>query len=162
VVHDVAVEAPTDNRIEEVYRAEAHRLRQALVAFGRDVDLANDAVSDAFAQAIARGKAIRDPTRWIWRAAFHIARGELKRRSDERGSPIDAKPRPEFDDRSEELLAALGKLPPKQRAAIVLFYLVDLPTKEVAKRLGVTETTVRVHLNHGRARLRALLEDHDD
>jgi hypothetical protein len=41
----------------------------------------SDAVSEAFAQAIARGSAIDDVDRWVWRSAFSIARGDPKRRN---------------------------------------------------------------------------------
>ena len=43
--------------------------------------MADDAVAEAFAQALRRRSEIREPGRWVWRAAFRIARGELKRRS---------------------------------------------------------------------------------
>ena len=155
---DSLVKEDSEGRIEGVYRAEARRLRSSLLAFTGDVTIANDAVAEAFAQAISRGGAIRDPNRWVWRAAFHIASGELKRRSS--GGPLVEGPadEPGFElaEQSGALLAALAKLPSKQRAALVLYYLADLPTAEVAKRLGVTQATVRVHLNHGRNRLRSL------
>lgn len=154
----------SEGRIEGVYHAEARRLRSSLLAFTGDPAIANDAVAEAFAQAIARGKEIRELDRWVWRAAFNIASGELKRRAS--GGPLAAGPahEPGFElaEQSATLLAALAKLPSKQRAALVLYYLADLPTAEVAKRLGVTQTTVRVHLNHGRNRLRSLMEDRDD
>ena len=151
------------SRIEDVYRAESHHLRRSLLAFTSDVSIANDALAEAFAQAISRGPAIRNPTRWVWRAAFRIATGEMKSRPVlDTGDGTLTEPGFDMAEQSAELLAALATLPPKQRAAVVLHYLTDLPTAEVAKRLGVTSTTVRVHLNHGRARLRMILEEHDE
>jgi DNA-directed RNA polymerase specialized sigma24 family protein len=43
--------------------------------------------------------------------------------------------------------------------AVVLSYLGDLPSEQVADILGVSATTVRVYLSHARARLGALLDD---
>ena len=35
--------------------------------------------AEAFAQALRRGTAIRDPRSWVWRAAYRIAAGEKQR-----------------------------------------------------------------------------------
>ena len=162
-VYDLTVEAMTEDRIEEVYRAEARRLRSSLLAFTGDLAIANDAVAEAFAQCVARGEAIRDPARWVWKVAFRISRAEMQRRSKHGDMPagLVAESGFELAEQSAELLAALAKLPIRQRAALVLYYLADMPAAEVAKHLGVTQTTVRVHLNHGRTRLRSLMEDRD-
>jgi RNA polymerase sigma-70 factor (ECF subfamily) len=61
--------------------------------------------------------------------------------------------------RSSELFDALRTLPLRERAAMVLFYALDLPVSEVASRMGVAAPTVRVHLMRGRRRLRDLLGD---
>jgi DNA-directed RNA polymerase specialized sigma24 family protein len=66
--------------VEECYRAEHARLWRSLLLFSGDADLASDAVSEAFTPALHRGTAIRDLRRWVWRAAFAIARGELAAR----------------------------------------------------------------------------------
>ena len=44
------------------------------------LDIASEALSEAFAQLIARGAAVHDPASWVWRSAFRIARGEMQRR----------------------------------------------------------------------------------
>ncbi|MGH2392532.1 MAG: RNA polymerase sigma factor, partial [Candidatus Limnocylindria bacterium] len=76
----MAATANATQELEAVYRQEGDRLWRALVAFGRDPDLASDAVAEAFAQALRRGSGINDLPAWVWRAAFRIAAGELKRR----------------------------------------------------------------------------------
>src|SRR6266542_3841918 len=50
--------------VEECYRAEHARLWRSLLLFSGDADLASDAVSEAFTQALHRGTAIRDLRRW--------------------------------------------------------------------------------------------------
>jgi RNA polymerase sigma-70 factor (ECF subfamily) len=119
-------------------------------------------VAEAFAQVLARGDAVRDPARWVWRAAYRIALGELKaRRLTGASSDPLAGAGLEATEREADLMTALAKLPSRQRAAVVLHYLADLPNTEIARALDITTTTVRVHLMQGRRRLRDLLGDAD-
>jgi hypothetical protein len=67
--------------VESLYRVQGARLWRSIALSTGSRDVADDAVAEAFAQAIARGDAIHDPAAWIWRAAFGIAAGELKERS---------------------------------------------------------------------------------
>lgn len=57
----------------------------------------------------------------------------------------------------EDILAALEKLTPVQRSAIVLRYYLDLTDDEVSRRLDVPPGTVRRRLHDARERLRGLL-----
>lgn len=145
--------------IERLYREEGRRLWWALVAYAGDREVASDALAEAFAQALGRGDALRDPLAWIWRVAFRVAAGELKRRRQVDHRLPDVHDAPE--QRASELVSLLRQLPDKQRAAIVLHYYADRPVRDVAAALGVTPATARVHLHRGRRRLLQLLEEHD-
>ncbi len=159
---DVATElAEPRLTVEAVYRADAERLWHAVLAWAGDPEIASDAVAEAYAQVIRRGDSVRDPAAWTWRAAFRIAAGAMKSRP----STIDT-------DRADlgvhvdryadpDLLAALQRLPDGQRAAVVLFYLADLPIGQIANRLGSNSIAVRANLSRGRRRLRELLGDRD-
>jgi RNA polymerase sigma factor (sigma-70 family) len=59
---------------------------------------------------------------------------------------------PESDD--EGLWAAVGALPPKQRAAVALRYGSDLPHSEIAAALGCSPEAARRSLHEGLKRLR--------
>ena len=52
-------------RLERVYRDHGDRLWRAVLAFAGDPEVASDAVAEAFAQALRRGDAIREPDRWV-------------------------------------------------------------------------------------------------
>lgn len=144
--------------VEAVYRQDGGRLWRALYAFAGDEDVASDAVAEAFAQALRRGTAIRDVRSWVWRSAFRLAKGDLKRGSNLLRGPLpegavhDAHP-------DEQLLDALRELTPQQRAVIVLHYYVDCPVREIARRTGINPLAVRAHLSRGRKHLRVLLGD---
>ncbi len=142
--------------VEAVYRTDGDRLWRALYAFSGDEDVASDAVAEAFAQALRRGSAIRDVRSWVWRSAFKLAKGDLKRRSSISHGPM---PDGAFHDPhpDDELLAALQKLTPQQRAVVVLHYYADCPVREISRRTGINPLAVRAHLSRGRKHLRVLL-----
>ena len=145
--------------VEEAYRQQANRLWHALVLFSGEPEIASDAVSEAFAQAIARGPAIEDPARWVWRTAFNIARGELKsrRRHTHEVPDLPAVVPPDTVD----LVRALAELSPKQRASIVLRLYAGYSAQETAAIIGSTAGAVGMHLARGRTRLKeALGEGH--
>jgi RNA polymerase sigma factor (sigma-70 family) len=123
--------------------------------------VASDAVAEAFAQCLNRGAVVRDPSRWIWRSAFRIAAGELKDRRRRQSMSVGAEQWYEMPEAAVQILEALGRLSPRQRAAVVLHDHVGYSTKEIGAILGSTAATVRVHLSQGRRRLRVLLEADD-
>jgi RNA polymerase sigma factor (sigma-70 family) len=159
VEQDASVTSADLKGLEQVYREQSARLWRALVAYTSDREIADDALAEAFAQAAGRGGAVRSPERWVWVAAFRLAAGELKTREQRAG---DLEP-PVLAEASEalELVEALKRLPPKQRAVLVLHYYGDYKSREIALIVGSTAATVRVHLSAGRKRLRALLEVDD-
>jgi RNA polymerase sigma-70 factor, ECF subfamily len=158
---DVKTELKAESRdaVERVWRDQGAKLWRSLTAYSGDRELASDAMAEAFAQALGRGDALDATDRWVWRAAFRIAAGELQRRASvtlERESATEM-PEPVVD-----LVRALQVLSPNQRAAAVLRLYADVPTRDVARIMGCSQATVRVHLTQARRRLRPLLEDADD
>lgn len=158
---DIPLDRPKQlTSIEDVYRAHGDRLWRSLLGYTGDSAIAEDAMAEAFAQALRRGPALHDPEAWVWRAAFRIAAGALKDRR--RRLPASAEPTYELAEVPGDLADALAQLPDGQRAAIVLTYYADLPAPDVAQALGTTSAAVRVSLMRARRRLRTLLEiDHE-
>lgn len=151
--------SPEEASLERVFREHASTLWRSLFLATGNRDIASDAVAEAFAQALRRGSQLKRPEAWIWRAAFQIARGELKRWRD-RWPEIDTVYR--TDHRLFEIGEALRRLTPHQRASVVLADYAGYPHREIAAILGSSVSAVAVHVYRGRRRLRALLEDHDD
>lgn len=122
--------------------------RAILVYAGGRREVADDAVGEAFARAIESDGVIRRPFRWLYRTAFRIAAAEL-RREEAPLSPVEAR----FDDpATDDLMRALRRLSPSQRAAVFLHYQADLPVQEVARLMGTSSAAVKVHLHRGRTR----------
>jgi RNA polymerase sigma-70 factor (ECF subfamily) len=149
----------TGDRVDTVYRADSQRLWRALVGFTADRELASDAMAEAFTRAVTEEDQIRDLRAWVWRVAFRLAAADLRTAREHEHVEPDASA--EAISELPDIVAALRRLPPKQRLAVVLHDYADRPTHEVAAVLGVSSATVRVHLSQGRRRLRALLEERD-
>jgi RNA polymerase sigma-70 factor, ECF subfamily len=159
-VHETTSVNPSPNQeLERCYRELGGKMWQAVLAYSGDPEIANDSVAEAFAQALRRGRAIRSPERWLWRAVFRIAAGTLKERG--RDTRLATEGSYEMEEPALELIEALAKLSKKQRASVVLHHAAGYPAKEIAEIIGSTTAAVKVHLTRGRARLRSLLEDAD-
>ena len=154
MVDDALVEAVSDD-IEQVYRTEAQRIWRALVGYAGNKQIADDAVAEAFARALLHRDSIKDLRAWLWRVAFRLAAAEMRKP----GQTADAAEQlPEPTPEAVDLVAALRRLPERQRMALVLHDYADRPTSEVAEILGCSTATVHVHLSRGRRRIRDLLE----
>lgn len=158
VLERVAV--TTQEAADRAFREHGQKLWRSLLAFTGDPDLASDAMAEAYAQLLARGAAVEAHERWVWRAAFRIAAGELKDRR-RRAAAVAVVETYEMPEPALDLIRALRRLSPNQRAVAVLRLYVDLPTHEVARILGIGQATVRVHLSQARRRLRTVLEEVD-
>ena len=159
-VDHVPAGASRTDTIERLYRERGDRIWRGLLAFSGDPEVASDAVAEAFAQVLRRGDEVVDPERWIWRAAFRIAAGELKQRR--RSEAFVAEGSYEMEEPARDLLVALRALSERQRTAVVLHDAAGYPAREVARIVGSTEAAIRVHLMRGRRRLRELLKDDVD
>jgi len=140
-----------------IFETHAAPLYRTILAYtGGRADVAEDAVGEAFARATAQAESLRDPVAWLYRVAFNVANDELRRERRHGGEAPDVpQPSPEVAG----LFDALKRLPPRERAVMALFYVLDLPVGEVAARLGIASPTVRVHLTRGRRHLATLLGD---
>ena len=148
--------------LEALFRDAGPELWRAIYGFtGGRRQLAEDAVAEAFALAIEHADGIREPLAWIYKTAFRLATRELQR--EKRRPPQLPDPVPGVDPFDvQEILGALARLSPNQRAAVLLHDEEGFSGPEVGRLLGMSAATVRVHLFRGRKRLRALLSTEED
>lgn len=141
------------------YRAQHAGVVRTLAAVIGDVDEAGEAADEAFARALerwARVSAMATPTGWVYRVALNVARRRARRAALHRRlvrrhragwavmQPVDA-----------ELWAAVRRLPERQRMAVALRYIADLPEAVIAEAMGVAAGTVSATLHAARRRLAA-------
>jgi len=155
-----AVTPEIKDRFEGLYREHGDRLWRSLLLFTGRPEIASDAAAEAFAQAIRRGDQIRDPLAWVWRAAFKIATGELA--AERRTVELVDEPTDPMLEPVADLLAALRRLTPHQRASITLHHHAGYSYREIARILGSSPSAVGVHIHRAKRLLRAALEDRDE
>jgi len=61
---------------------------------------------------------------------------------------------------ASRLQEALNQLPEKQRLAIIMFTMQEMPQKQVAEALECSVEAVKWHVFQGRKKLKELLKDH--
>ena len=84
---------------------------------------------------------------------------DFARESSSHTSSSTQEPFPGMGDGFQD---ALGRLSPRQRAALLLRELEDLPFAQVAESLGCSEATARVHHHRACANMRQFFQQGDD
>ncbi|MHC4469779.1 MAG: sigma-70 family RNA polymerase sigma factor [Planctomycetota bacterium] len=144
------------------------RLARGLV---RDAHAAEDVAQDALVAALTSPAAPRGPVRpWLAGVARNLSRMVARDRSRRarreqiaaRSEALPPAAQVAADlEISRKVVAAVEALDEIYKTVIVLRFLHDLPTGEIAKRLGVPVETVRTRLKRAFAKLRARLDrDH--
>jgi RNA polymerase sigma-70 factor, ECF subfamily len=133
----------------------------------REEGAAEDAVQDAFERAFsALGRYSEERLRamrlrpWMYRITLNVARNRLRQRREVPVEEISGVGGAGHDEEREgvmDALDALGKLPERQRVAVTLRYLQDMPYAEISGVTGWPEGTVKTLVRRGLMRLRSLM-----
>lgn len=153
---------------DEFYASTAARIVRHAYALTGDLDDARDIAQETFARAWQRWSSVGacdSPEAWVRRVATNLAISRWRRARTARlltGRGADtAKHVPEISTDTVALVAGLRKLPQRQRTVIVLYYLADLPVRQIAAELGCSTGSVKAWLSRGRASLAAALRTDD-
>ena len=147
------------------YARTAPGMVRALVPLTGDLAEAEDVVQEAYERAWGQWSRVCEcasPEAWVRTVARRMAVSRWRRMRNASAAWVrrtPAKVVPELDPEHLALIGALGQLPPKQRVAIVLHHLVDLPVEQVAEETGSSVSAVKKQLTRGRAALAVLLAD---
>lgn len=151
-------------RLFDAYHDRLFRLARRLSA---DREEARDLVQETFLRAARRPSPVPDGERpgeaWLVRVLINLCR-DRHRRTGVRTRVHESMRRQEQPAHPEDAVvaratvqAALARLSPRRRAAIVLHEIEGLPAREVARLLGIAEVTVRWHLLAARRELASVL-----
>lgn len=153
---------------DEFFCEEHDRLVQFCWGLTVDRDAARDLAQEAMARAWRDWSTIgtvgSNPAAWLRTVALNLVRSQWRRDTTAAGARalVAVADSSEPPPRDLDLEAALRKLPQRQREAVVLHHLLDLPVGECAAAMGVGPSTVKEHLQRGRAALATALRVDDD
>ncbi|HXG34883.1 MAG TPA: RNA polymerase sigma factor [Bryobacteraceae bacterium] len=139
-----------------------------------NVEDAQDLTQEAFIKALQREEQLRDPEKaahWLSRIATNTAIDFLRRHGRMNFTELEELPEPlsaAVPENPEQLLLrrerrawldeGLRMLTERERLALLLRDVEDLPPGEVARRLGCSKATVRSHIANARVKFRRYWE----
>ena len=156
-----------DRVIEQIFRAEWGRLLSLVVSRTRRLDLAEDALGEAFARASDRwtGEGVpANPAGWLYATAYRHVVGRLRSEAIAgRKAPLLAV-RPGWvpPDSREELaddrlhlilLCCHPALPRESRSALALRLVIGTPTEQIARLFLVAPSTMAARLTRAKKKI---------
>ncbi len=148
----------------DFYRTSRDECLRAVVVSVGDQDTAQELVAEAFARACASWRTVSRhpaPAAWVVRTAVNANISRCRRRRREVSVPdlgmvadlptVSAASASPVDPR---IMAALMRLPARQRQVVALRLILDVDTSRTAQMLGITPNTVVAHMTRALAALR--------
>ena len=158
------------------YRPAVVRLARTIVGGADAEDVAQDALLLAFKalpsideprsfaawlSAITRHRALRFSKSEDKHVRRRVALDEALIEKIEALRPLEARQGIEDNERDKEMLAALDSLPADYAMPLRLHFLDDMPLKRIAAFMGVTLSTVKWRIHHGKKLMRTQLGNTD-
>ena len=126
---------------------------------------ADDCFQETFIAALRAYPRVRRDSNlraWVLTIAQHKALDAHRARA-RRALPVaepaavDGRQAPPEGVRDEKLWQAVHELPPRQRSAVAMRFLADLPHREIAAAIGCSEDAARRSLHEGLKKLREVM-----
>jgi RNA polymerase sigma-70 factor (sigma-E family) len=150
------VVAEADSEFAAYFAGRVSSVRRLAFALCGDWHTADDLVQTTFIKLYPRWKRVRGGAvdAYVRRILVNTYLTHLrKNRRETVVADVPDRPAP-VAETPDDLADALRRLPPQQRAVVVLRHLEDLPIAEVAELLGIAEGTVKSQSARGVAALR--------
>ncbi len=170
-----AATAGDENAWRRIYDDTNHQLYNFLCYQTGDRDAARDLMQDTYVTALRRLDTYRGQgtlLSWLravglrktldWRRRVSLRIRKLAAFARESTSLASTGAEETFPGLGDGFQAALDRLSPRQRAALLLRELEDQPFAAIAATLGCGEATARVHHHRACHNMRKLLEDGDN
>lgn len=165
---DVRAAASGDRvAFQRLYRRHVDRVYGALLRLaGYDHARAEDLTQDAFVRAWQKLAEFRHESAfgtWLYRLAVNVALMDIRARGANPVGFVDEDALPEQGDtpfcaaERDELERAIGKLPPRARAVLVLHDIEGWKHEDISRDLDMAVGTSKAQLHRARALLRKLL-----
>ena len=162
---DSSIEESREARLPRLFDAHHDRLYRLARRLVPTADDARDLVQDTFLRVVRTAASLpaghASEEAWLVRILVNLCRDRWRQRAARgrlhaqyvTGSGVAESNVENALIARTEIWRALDALPPRRRAAIVLYELEGTPIPEIAHLLGVSGVTVRWHLSRGRREL---------
>lgn len=157
-----------DEAVTHLYAAHYRSLVRLAALLLRDTAAAEEVVQDSFVAMHGAWRRLSDPDKalaYLRQSVVNRSRSALRHRSVVQRHPTTVPPHGASAEQGamlalehQEVLAALRRLPQRQREVLVLRYYADLSEADIADALGVSRGAVKSHASRGMAALRESLE----
>ncbi len=162
---EVAISGVVAERFTDFFHREFVKMVALAEAVSGDPSAAEDIAAEAMSRANDRWDAVSQydrPGAWLRRVTINLATSRRRRLGVERRHlrqkrAIDLTEPPA--DVDHPVWAEVARLPAKQRGAVALFYIEDLPVAEIAEVLDCSVSTATTHLSRARQRLAERLSE---
>lgn len=145
----------------EFYQATSPRTLRYAYGLTGDLAQAQDVVQEAYIRAWQRWRRLSgydDAEAWLRLVVSRLVFDWWRHLRVRRNAPVESPaPVPPPSEDTMLVVAALKKLPERQRQALALHYLLDVSVASIAAELGVSEGTVKSWLSRGRDNLATVL-----
>ncbi len=149
----------TDFEFTEKVNVYKNMIFRLAIAYLKNIQDAEDITQDVFIKFYKHKKGFKtanDEKAWLIRVTINASKDLLKSAWLRRTVPI-VDDIPFVHEEQSDLLYAVHKLEAKYRVVIHLYYYEDYSVKEIAKVLGIRETTIQTRLYRARKQLESLL-----
>ena len=148
----------------EAVKRNSHRVFLLALSFTRQRQDAEDVMQTVFLKLWKHSVAFADEThvdKWLTKVTVNESRSLLRARARDPIScdELEALGAVAEQPEERELIAAVLQLPEPLRAVIHLHYYEDLPVKEIASLLNISQAAVKMRLVRGRKRLKSVLTE---
>jgi RNA polymerase sigma-70 factor (ECF subfamily) len=160
--HDVSASRGDPEAFEAAVRPHyANLVRRLVVVLGDEND-AEDVAQEAYLRAFRSWDRFdgADVRAWLYTIALRLAFNQIRRHRRWLAALRRVEPKPWADPSDPDLWAALGRLEPRTRTALLLNIVDGYTQREIATMLSVAEGTVASWLSRARVALREELGRH--
>lgn len=153
-----ADDAPSPDLLTELYIGHYTSLVRLAALLLDDVAASEDVVQEAYVRLASNGRlpASDKALAYLRQTVVNLSRSAMRHRQVvERTLPVLAGREQTARDRMwdllvrDEVVAALRMLAPRQREVVVLRYYAELPEREVAELLGISQGSVKAYAARG-------------
>jgi len=137
--------------------------RHCLVMLGTPSD-AEDAVQETFLRYLQKAPRFRDEAHekaWLLTVAMNLCRNQLRYRKAHPHIDTDHYPEPWAQTEDTPILDAVAALPDGVKAVVLLHYVEGYKVREIAARLRMSQSAVKMRLQKGRQLLKDYLKEED-